>query len=67
MIIDKVSYSNNGGMYTLSVAYHCGTSSLSVVIIIYEGDELIMVMYVSQYNEHKVITSLGTQLELEMG
>ena len=63
LIIDKVSYSNDGGMYTLCVANHCGSSSLCVVLIIYEGNELIMVMYVSQYNEHKVITSLGRQSE----
>ena len=50
-------------MYTLCVANHCGTSSLCVVLIIYEGNELIMVMCVSHYNEHKVITSVGTQLE----
>ena len=38
LIIDKASYSNDGGTYCLNATNQCGTSTICVVLNIYKGN-----------------------------
>lgn len=40
LIIDKVSYDNDGGMYHLNASNYCGSSSVSVVLEVYKGNQI---------------------------
>lgn len=45
LIIDKASYTDDGGTYYLNVSNHCGTSTVSVDLHVAKGNEIIAYDY----------------------